>query len=198
MSEPETEKRILHAARCVFERDGFAGARMQCIANEAGIGKASLHYYFRSKEKLFDLIFQEYMDEVMPILNTWDDDSDEWQPKVRRFVHDLTHLFQRTSLHFIVQELHRDPAKIEERMAAKRKEPNRFIKYYERLRAKGIVRDIDPRVLFLTMHSMCAYPYVNAPLLAAALRMKRTEYDKFLGTYVEEVGELLIRMMKNQ
>jgi TetR/AcrR family transcriptional regulator len=196
MTITDPEKRILEAARKVFERDGFAGARMQVIADEAGISKASLHYYFRSKEKLFDRIFQEYMDRVMPIISTWDDDSDAWQPKVRVFVRDMMGLFRDTSLLFMVQELYRDPKKLEARLAAKRKEPNRFIKYSERLQASGLVRDMDPRVIAVTMHSMCAYPYMNAPMLCGALRMKTPEYDKFLESYIDEAAELLIRMMK--
>ena len=52
-----TEKIILEAARLVFIRKGFDGARMQEIADEARINKALLHYYFRSKDKLFMAIF---------------------------------------------------------------------------------------------------------------------------------------------
>ncbi len=196
MEPTDPEKRILQAARVVFERDGFAGARMQVIANEAGISKASLHYYFRSKEKLFDRIFEEYMDRIMPLLSTWDDDSDKWQPKVRKFVHALMDVFRDTSILFMVQELHRDPEKLKARLEAKRKEPNRFIKYYERLRASGLVRDTDPRVLAVAMHSMCAYPNLNAPMICGSLRMKPEEYQKFLGTYADGAAELLIRMMK--
>ena len=48
----EPEKKILDAAKKVFETQGYSGARMQQIADEAGISKASLHYYFRSKENL--------------------------------------------------------------------------------------------------------------------------------------------------
>jgi AcrR family transcriptional regulator len=59
-SLPEnTEERILDAAKKVFMQKGSAGARMQDIADAAGINKALLHYYFRSKEKLFEVIFRE-------------------------------------------------------------------------------------------------------------------------------------------
>ena len=52
-----TEEKILAAARKIFTTQGMSGARMQDIADEAGINKAMLHYYFRDKEKLFELIF---------------------------------------------------------------------------------------------------------------------------------------------
>ena len=53
----DTKTRILDAADAVFVRRGIDGARMQDIADNAGINKALLHYYFRSKEKLFDTVF---------------------------------------------------------------------------------------------------------------------------------------------
>ena len=68
MSEQElsTEKTILEAAKKVFLDKGFDGARMQEIADEAGINKALLHYYFRSKDKLFDAIFEEAFKQFLP------------------------------------------------------------------------------------------------------------------------------------
>jgi TetR/AcrR family transcriptional regulator len=59
--DKNTEQKILDAARKVFTRQGFAAARMDDIAQEAGINRALLHYYFRSKQKLFDVIFAENM-----------------------------------------------------------------------------------------------------------------------------------------
>ena len=54
-----TEQKILLAAKKIFVEKGLEGARMQEIANEAGINKALLHYYFRSKDKLFEGVFRE-------------------------------------------------------------------------------------------------------------------------------------------
>ena len=61
-----TEVKIKEAARIVFIRKGMAGARMQEIADKAGINKAMLHYYYRSKEKLFQTIFKEILDAFIP------------------------------------------------------------------------------------------------------------------------------------
>ena len=72
----EPEQKILDAAKKVFETQGYTGARMQQIADEAGISKASLHYYFRSKENLFERIFDETMSDFMELVSTWNDDSE--------------------------------------------------------------------------------------------------------------------------
>ncbi|GAA0548810.1 TetR/AcrR family transcriptional regulator [Chitinophaga japonensis] len=53
--ERNTEQQIIAAAKMIFLRKGLAGVRMQDIADEAGINKALLHYYNRSKDKLFSL-----------------------------------------------------------------------------------------------------------------------------------------------
>src|SRR5687767_4981818 len=54
-----TEERIKNAARVIFHQKGYAAARTRDIAEEAGINLALLNYYFRSKEKLFDIIMFE-------------------------------------------------------------------------------------------------------------------------------------------
>ena len=64
--ETGTEQRILEAAQQVFTRDGFDGARMQEIAETAGINKALLHYYFRSKKRLFEKVLEEKMRAFLP------------------------------------------------------------------------------------------------------------------------------------
>src|SRR4051812_34247257 len=86
----EAESRILEAARREFETRGYDGARMQEIADAAGISKASLHYYFRSKDKLFERIFEEALQEYLPIVHALSDDSLDWEEKVRRFTKEIT------------------------------------------------------------------------------------------------------------
>ena len=66
MSEPDTEARILEAAHRVFLRRGTAGARTQEIADEAGVNKALLHYYFRTKEKLAHAVFRRAAQTLFP------------------------------------------------------------------------------------------------------------------------------------
>ena len=60
MSENDklTEEKIFEAATDVFVEKGMDGARMQDIADKAGINKALLHYYFRTKDKLFNAVFE--------------------------------------------------------------------------------------------------------------------------------------------
>ena len=54
-----TEQKIKEAAATVFQKKGFAGTRTRDIAEEAGLNLALINYYFRSKQKLFDIIMEE-------------------------------------------------------------------------------------------------------------------------------------------
>src|SRR3954470_20139228 len=62
-ADTNTEEKIKRAARVVFHKKGFAAARTRDIAEEADINLALLNYYFRSKEKLFQLIMVETLAE---------------------------------------------------------------------------------------------------------------------------------------
>src|SRR4051812_50132081 len=66
VQDADAEKRILDAAHQVFLRRGTAGARMQEIADEAGVNKALLHYYFRSKERLSEAGFRRAAGGLVP------------------------------------------------------------------------------------------------------------------------------------
>ena len=69
VKDQTTEEVILEAARKVFVKKGMYGARMQDIADEAGINKALLHYYFESKDKLFEKVFMEAAGHLFPKVN---------------------------------------------------------------------------------------------------------------------------------
>ncbi len=71
MKSPElnTEQKILDAAITIFVRYGFHGITLQQIAKKAGVNKSAIHYYFRSKEKLYKKVLMEIIQVI---------ESDEW------------------------------------------------------------------------------------------------------------------------
>jgi AcrR family transcriptional regulator len=62
------ELQILQAAEKEFLKKGYDGARTTSIAKEAGVTHAMLHYYFRTKEQLFEQIIDKKMSEITPML----------------------------------------------------------------------------------------------------------------------------------
>ncbi len=56
-----TRTAILTAAERTFAQSGLAGARIDVIAAEAGVNKALLYYYFKSKEALYEAVLEEHL-----------------------------------------------------------------------------------------------------------------------------------------
>ena len=62
------EQQILDAAEREFLEKGYDGARTTSIAKAAGVTHAMLHYYFRTKEQLFEHIIDKKMSEIVPLM----------------------------------------------------------------------------------------------------------------------------------
>ena len=196
MSElTEPEIKILDAAKKVFELQGYAGARMQQIADEAGISKASLHYYFRSKENLFERIFDETMTEFMELVSTWNDDTEHWENKLRNFIRGFFDFLKTKSLLFILGEINRNPELLLSRRK-KSKPKAKFITYFENLQEIGIMKPSNMYVIYIFMHSLCAYPVLNARMFQMATGMNNHDYEVFMNKYPDTVADLLINALK--
>src|SRR4051795_1256053 len=106
-----TEEKILNAAKKVFLTKGLEGARMQDIADEAGINKALLHYYFRSKDKLFETIFLQVANEFLPKVFAILQSEDSLFKKIELFC--AAYIDQEIETPyvpiFIIREMNRDP-----------------------------------------------------------------------------------------
>lgn len=193
----ETEKKILDAAKKIFELLGFAGARMQLIANEAGISKASLHYYFRSKENLFDRIFNETMDEFMVVVSTWEDTEENWEVKLRKFILEFFNFLETNSLLFILREVSRNPEFMLNRK--KKNKPKRsFIAYFEDLKLTGEIEKVNVPLMLVFMHSLCSYPLLNKNFFKIATRLDDKEFDAFMKEYPNNVADLMINLIKKK
>src|ERR1700730_16933908 len=109
--DENTEERILTAAKKVFLKEGMAGARMQDIADEAGINKAMLHYYFRSKDKLFEKIFSELSRSFFPKLIMIFESDEGLFTKIQMFVTEYIDQMKQTPYLpiFVLNEVNRQP-----------------------------------------------------------------------------------------
>lgn len=67
------EKKILQAAERVFANYGFKGATTEKIAKEAGLPKANLHYYFKTKSLLYQTVLEKILEEWMAAAKVFDE-----------------------------------------------------------------------------------------------------------------------------
>ncbi len=198
----DTEQLILSAARKVFIEKGLDGARMQEIADEAGINKALLHYYFRSKEKLFSMIFQEEMSKFFPrmvmLLSSADISIEE---KIRGFVNNYISIFLTNPFlpSFILRELNRDPDNLKDYFIKSGFETNNIKLIYTSLSKQLNMSIIDTKHFMINMVSLCIFPFAGRPLIEKIIFFEdNTGYDKFLEGRKEVVANYMIKYLNNR
>lgn len=195
----DTEGQILSAAENVFQKKGMDGARMQEIADAAGINKAMLHYYYRSKQLLFEAVFTNAFSLLAPQLNKILNDDSSIEEKVKNFTHNyITFISKHPYLpNFIIQELNRNPKffeKIQQNAAFPTLE--KFKNQVTTEVEEGILKPIDGEQLFVNIISLNIFPFVATPLIKGFLKIDDKAFKKMMEQRKVSVSEFIINSIK--
>ncbi len=195
----ETEKLIIEAARKVFQRSGFDGARMQEIADEAGINKAMLHYYFRNKDKLFEAVFREaFLKNMAPIMHIIVS-TDPVEVKVPVLVNQYldTMLANPYIPGFVLHELNRNPERLISLVSSSNAlRTSTFVSQLEQGMSEGRYRKTDPRQLLVSLLSMMVFPFVARPMLTMAFGLDDDAYQVFINDRRVEIVNAFFSMLR--
>ncbi|MFM2267514.1 MAG: hypothetical protein RL757_955 [Bacteroidota bacterium] len=181
VEEVNTEQKILEAAESVFMEEGFAGARMQQIADRASINKAMLHYYFRSKDKLFEVIFAHKMKQFVPqMMYVLHNDSISFIDKVDQFVLSYLSMLRKNPFLplFIITATNRNPELAQQ--ATKISFAKELVQEMEKEIAKGTIRNINPHQFMLALVGMCIFPFVARPMFKSLLELDDAAYQQII------------------
>jgi AcrR family transcriptional regulator len=199
-SENNTEQKILEAAEEVFHEKGFDGARMQEIADKASINKGLLHYYFKTKDSLFEAIFsmafRKMLAQIQSIL-LLEIPLDE---KIDRIVDGyMGMLAKNPSLPlFVIHELNKNP----DRFIAKNVNSNAghtfssFAASVQKEIDAGHIRAVDPLQLFLNMISMIIFPYIGRPMIQSVIGLNNKEFQRLIQERKEHIKFFLRQALK--
>lgn len=195
-----TEEKILEAAKKVFVRRGFDGTRMQEIADEAGINKALLHYYYRSKEKLFFVIFDEMFGQLTGIVNELLVTNDNVFDLIDKFVDFYTD-FLKKNPHmpiFIMNEIYQNPERMKERLEKTTRfpKPTQFIAKFSKQIEDGTIKPINPIYFVLNMVSMCVFPFIARPMIQTVFQVGDPIFDFMLEDRKAFIKETLVNSIK--
>lgn len=194
------EQKILTAARNVFIRKGFAGARMQEIADEAGINKALLHYYFRSKEKLFEVIFKESFGKLLPELADIFQQPGSVFEKIERFTEAYISIVMEHPFIpvFVLSEIHRNPDEFFETYIRPELAGNiqTIAQQFAVAAQQGIIRPIDPRQLMMNVMSLCVFPFVARPMLQRMMHVNDAAFMQLINERKTAVSQFIIQAIK--
>lgn len=193
-----TEQKILDAAEVEFLDEGFSGARMQTIADRAGINKALLHYYFRSKDKLFELVLRHKMNQFVPQLTqSLEDEQIPVIEKIELFVSAyLTMLSKNPKLPlFIIGAINRNPE-----LVSNMKIPigHAVIKALEKAMSQGKINKIDPHQFILTLVGMCIFPFVARPMFIGIFGLSPSTYDKLIEERQTHIMQYVQSILENK
>ena len=193
--EKETDERIYEAARDIFHERGFDGARMQEIANRGVINKALLHYYYRSKDLLFEKVYQAAAKKLIPnVVLTLRRDV-PLPAKVEQFVAGYIDTLRANPYMpgFILHELNRNPERLKNflpKMVEQMIGP--FLKEIALEINNGRLPYKDEKHFVVSMFSLCVFPFVARPMLQSVLGFDDDGFDRFLTERTAEIPKMLL------
>lgn len=195
----DTEQKIFEAARRVFLREGTARARMQDIADEAGINKALLHYYFRSKDRLSQAVFREALGRMLPRVFEHLEADRPLDEKVAAIVQ--TYLdFAREHPHvpsFVLYEMHYHPGRMKQfvRSIGTPTLDTLAAQIDERV-AAGTMRPITPEDFVVNLVSLCVFPFVACPMIEVLFGMDDPQFDAFIERRRRELPSFFMKALR--
>lgn len=198
--ELSTEQRILEAAKKVFLLRGLDGARTQEIADEAGINKAMLHYYFRNKDRLFQMVFDSISSKIVPDLTAIVEQDLPIVVTLDRIIHryiDFIAENPKVPL-FLISELTKDPERIKNLLNQTQnfsKMQNFGMKLLQEMQA-GTIKQVNPLHLVLNVISMCLFPFIAQPMVQQIMKISDEEYAFVLSQRKDEVSKFVHAALK--
>jgi len=194
-----TEEHILNVARKVFTENGYDGTSMQMIADEAGINKSLLHYYYRNKEKLFREIFAKVFSLFIPHLGVIFMSDMTLEEKINAFAERYIDVFIENPLIpiFVMQELSKHPEKLADLVREAGINPEIMIgKIKQTLEKENVIMD-DPRHFMVNLLGLCIFPFAARPLIQRMIfNNDEDAYNSFLQERKKEVPQLILNAIR--
>ena len=193
-----TEQKIIEAGKKVFLEKGFETTRMQDIADKANISRTSLNYYYRSKNKLFDIVLEQLVNVFATRLLKVLDNKESLEKKIDNFVDEYAELIIEFPRYprFLINEISQRPKQFIEII-------NNIISrfdFFEKLQREILYnfdkekRDtINLPQLFMTALSVIIIPSIAWPVYNN-LTNETAEFDVFIRNQKKQV----IRIIKSQ
>ncbi len=204
--DSNTESLIFDAAKSVFLEKGFDGAKMQNIADTAGINKALLHYYYRSKEKLFDVVFSQILNQFFKKMGeVWETEL-SIEEKISAFIDTYVDFLLKNPFipRFVINTLARFPQNAGEVLEGKTN--GIFTKMKSILQkiqndidkeaAAGQIKPVKIQDLMVNTISLIIFPIIAEPMIKMIFGLNQNDYKNFIIQRKQVIKDLLIRSLK--
>jgi len=179
----QTEDQIFEAACKIFQEKGYSGARMQEIADEADINKSMLHYYYRSKDKLFQQVYQRQMRQFFPMVFKVLGSEMELPDKIGRLI-DTYYSFLEVNpqmVQFILMEMNQNPERFKQFVREEGiRPPRQFFLQLEEEYEQGRITTKDPRQVMISIVGLILFPYTIRPLIETVFDLNQDGFMQFI------------------
>jgi TetR/AcrR family transcriptional regulator len=193
----ETEKLIKEAAKKVFFKKGHISASTKEIAEEAGVNRALIHYYFRSRDLLFNLVLEEAMRGFTSRISEIVSSDLDLRKKIKAF---LDAFIQKAGElpyleTFLVTEMAKNPEKMKEFQRTNAEQTRLILKaQIQKEISAGTLRDITVEHFMVNLMSLCNYPLIAKPIIQTIFGFDEKGYLEFL----EERRKVVYRIIFNE
>lgn len=180
--EAQTEAVIKEKAKSLFFQKGFLNATTQEIADEAGVNRALIHYYFRSRDQLMDTLLEEAVNEKRERARAVLSSALPFREKISLFIDIVVEYGLKYPYleNFIITETARNPEKVKVLCQTKVKSSDLIRKDLEEEIAQGRLLPITAEHFVINLISLCNYPLLAKTVLQNMHGMSDTAYRKFL------------------
>jgi TetR/AcrR family transcriptional regulator len=204
----ESEEKILKAAFSVFLRKGKAGARMQEIADEAGVNKSLLHYYFRSKDKIYLAVLKHTVENfILTIVQDLELTSD-LKEIIKKLISKQINTIKENSqiFQFFMGEVWMNPDEVKNvfRETLKILDKSALLVIMERIEdavRRKEIRKVSPFQLIVNIFSLDIFFAILSPMLFEMTDFTEAERAAIVENRAEEVFNFVwesIRLRKEE
>ena len=203
MKEQTTEEKILEAAEKEFLQRGFESARTTSIAKEAGVTHAMLHYYFRTKEKLFEKIISDKMSMLGELMLDSLTKSnlplfDKLQEAIIRHL-DFINANSNLPL-FFIREVYSNPKRMRLMATALQTHAKKSIcnlqAEIDELAERGECRRVDATMLLIDIVSLNIFSFIAQPVMEVVFSDLFSDKERFLELRKSENTDTIMRKLK--
>lgn len=200
-NQSTTELKIFEAAREVFQSKGLEGARMQEIADKAEINKSMLHYYYRSKEKLFEKVYQLSIIKLIPQIASLLNEDIPLDSKLRKFAIKYLELINMNPdiPLFVLHEMNKNPGRMKNFIfneIGKKVQP--FLNQIQEEREKGNTVDLPAEQIMVNIISLLIFPFIGRQVLQVILNIDDSEFDQFIEERMKYLPDYLVQITLNK
>jgi len=192
----QTEQLIKDTAKDIFFKKGLLSATTQEIADEAGVNRALIHYYFRSREQLIETILDDAINETRGKIYAIFESNEPFKEKISKYLdifidRDVEYPYIQN---FVITEMTRNPEKMKEHSSRKKNYMQKLILPQLRHEMElGRIPTIDAEHFMVNMMSLCSYPLIAKPFIQDVFSFDTKDYKAFLKERKKVIYQVLFQ-----